>query len=80
MEFDARDFLDQFMSHLEHEDRKRFMEVCYEKILKYPQVMLSSKVPIEVRINSISILIKFFEDIEEYEKCANLVKLIEEIE
>jgi hypothetical protein len=56
------------------------MEVCYEKILKYPQVMLSSKVPIEVRINSISILIKFFEDIEEYEKCANLVKLIEEIE
>jgi hypothetical protein len=80
LEFDARDFLDQFMSHLEHEDRKRFMEVCYEKILKYPQVMLSSKVPIEVRINSISILIKFFEDIEEYEKCANLVKLIEEIE
>lgn len=80
MEFDARNFLDQFMSHLEHDDRKHFMQVCYEKILMYPQVMLSSKIPVEVRINSINILIKFFEDVEEYEKCAKLKKLIEEIE
>ena len=80
LEFDARNFLDEFMSHLEHEDKVRFMQVCYEKIIKYPQAMLSSKIPIEIRINTINILIKFFEDIEEYEKCANLKKLIEEIE
>lgn len=80
MEFDARDFLNEFMSHLEHEDRKRFMQVCYEKILRYPQVILSNRIPAEVRVNSINILIKFFEDVEEYEKCAKLKKLIEEIE
>jgi hypothetical protein len=80
LEFDARDFLNEFMSHLEHEDRKRFMQVCYEKILRHPQVMLSNRIPAEVRVNSINILIKFFEDVEEYEKCAKLKKLIEEIE
>lgn len=80
LEFDARNFLDQFMSHLEHEERKRFMQVCYEKILLYPQVILSDKIPARVRINSVSILIKFFEDAEEYEKCAELKKIIEEIQ
>ena len=80
MEFDAKSFLDQFMSHLQHEDRKQFMHVCYEKILLYPQFIMSSNIPAQVRINSISILIKFFEEAEEFEKCARLKKLIEEIE
>ena len=68
------------MSHLQHEDRKQFMQVCYEKIFLYPQFIMSSNIPAQVRINSISILIKFFEEAEEFEKCARLKKLIEEIE
>jgi hypothetical protein len=55
------------------------MEVCYKKILAYPEILVDHASPLSVKENSINVLIKYFESEEEYEKCAHLKKLIEAV-
>jgi hypothetical protein len=70
-----------FLSNLTGPERKHFMEVCYYKISTYPQLLLKDEIsPLDVRVNSIRVLIKYFEGEEEYEKCAKLKKLMNKLE
>lgn len=70
-----------FLSNLTGPERKHFMEVCYYKISTYPQLLLKDEIsPLEVKVNSIKVLIKYFEGEEEYEKCATLKKLMNKLE
>jgi len=70
-----------FLSNLTGPERKHFMEVCYYKISTYPQLLLKDEIsPLDVRVNSIRVLIKYFEGEEEYEKCATLKKLMNKLE
>jgi hypothetical protein len=78
-EFDVNDFSNQFFGNLNQVERRHFMEVCYEKILAYPELLIDHISPLSVKENSINVLIKYFEGEEEYEKCAHLKKLIETV-
>lgn len=78
-EFDVNDFSDQFFGNLAQDERRYFMEVCYEKILAYPELLIDHVSPLSVKENSVNVLIKYFEGEEEYEKCAHLKKLIESV-
>lgn len=77
--FDVNDFTQNFMDHLKEEEKRHFMEVCYIKVMKYPDVIIKDRSPSGVKRNSINVLIKYFEAVEEYEKCASLKKFLEEI-
>ena len=77
--FDVNEFSDQFFGHLGHDERRHFMEVCYQKILQHPKLLMEHTSPATVKTNSINVLIKYFESAEEYEKCAELTKLINNI-
>jgi hypothetical protein len=77
--FDVNDFSDQFFGNLNQAERRHFMEVCYKKILAYPEILVDHASPLSVKENSINVLIKYFESEEEYEKCAHLKKLIEAV-
>jgi hypothetical protein len=74
--FDVNNFSDDFFGHLNEEDKRRFIEVCYQKILLYPKLLIDHDSPALVKKNSINVLIKYFEECEEYEKCAELKKII----
>ncbi len=78
-DFNENDYADQFFGNLDQSERKYFMEVCYEKILAHPKLLIDNSAPIEVKQNSINVLIKYFEGEEEYEKCARLKKLIRKL-
>ena len=78
--FDKNESADLF-GHLSGEEKKHFMEVCYYKISTYPQLLLKDDVsPHQVKVNSINVMIKYFEGEEEYEKCATLKKLVKKLE
>lgn len=77
--FNVNDFSDEFFGHLGQDERRHFMEVCYQKILMYPKLLIDHSSPAQVKKNSINVLIKYFEECEEYEKCAELKKLIKTI-
>lgn len=81
--FDKND--PDFLSNLTGPERKHFMEVCYYKISTHPQLLLRDEIssrefPLDVRVNSINLMIKYFEGEEEYEKCDTLKKLVKKLE
>lgn len=78
MNFDVNDFSERFLGHLAQEEQRHFMEVCYQKILEYPDIIVESTMTNSVKTNSINVLIKYFENTEEYEKCAKLKILIDQ--
>jgi hypothetical protein len=77
--FDVNEFSRNFMDHLKEDEKRHFMEVCYIKVMKYPDVIIKDMSPRRVKKNSINVLIKYFEASEEYEKCASLKKFLEEL-
>jgi len=51
------------------------MDLSYHVLMQSPASVLKRKDSIEAKVESINGLIKYFEEIEEYEKCTNLQKL-----
>ena len=51
------------------------MDLSYHVLMQSPASVLKRKDSIEAKVESINGLIKYFEEVEEYEKCTNLQKL-----
>jgi hypothetical protein len=51
------------------------MDLSYHVLISSPNVILMRSDAIENKIESIDGLIKYFEGVEEFEKCTNLQKL-----
>lgn len=68
-------FIRSLLLTLEQTDFKQFMDLSYHVLMQSPSAILKRRDGIEHKIESIDGLIKYFEDVEEYEKCTNLQKL-----
>jgi|TARA_B100000780_G_scaffold37533_1_gene23424 hypothetical protein len=71
----GNDFIRSLLLTLEQTDHKQFMDLSYHVLMQSPSSVLKRTDAIENKIKSIDGLIKYFESIEEYEKCTNLQKL-----
>ena len=68
-------FIRSLLLTLEQTDYKQFMDLSYHVLISSPNVILMRSDAIENKIESIDGLIKYFESVEEFEKCTNLQKL-----
>jgi hypothetical protein len=71
MSFDPKDLLEE----LTGPHRDNFMRTCYVNMVQNPEMLKSQLFDTQVQINAVDILIKYFEDLEEYEKCYDLKKI-----
>jgi hypothetical protein len=69
------DFIRSLLLNLEHSDFNQFMDLSYHVLMQSPSSILKRNDSIKNKVESIDGLIKYFESIEEYEKCTNLQKL-----
>jgi hypothetical protein len=69
------DFIRSLLLNLEHSNFEEFMDLSYHVMMQSPSVVLKRNDTIETKLNAIDGMIKYFEKIEEYEKCTNLQKL-----
>jgi hypothetical protein len=68
-------FIRSLLLTLEQTDFNQFMDLSYHVLMQSPASVLKRKDSIEAKVESINGLIKYFEEVEEYEKCTNLQKL-----
>ena len=68
-------FIRSLLLTLEQTDFDQFMDLSYHVLMQSPSSVLKRKDSIDAKVESINGLIKYFEEIEEYEKCTNLQKL-----
>tara|TARA_Y100000389_G_scaffold77167_1_gene73939 strand:+ start:2290 stop:2565 length:276 start_codon:yes stop_codon:yes gene_type:complete len=69
------DFIRSLLLNLEHSNFEEFMGLSYHVMMQSPSVVLKRNDTIETKLKAIDGMIKYFEKIEEYEKCTNLQKL-----
>jgi folylpolyglutamate synthase/dihydropteroate synthase len=70
------------MAMLKDHDYDSFMRVLYKSIESFPERIKTDPFPLEHRILALKKVLKYFEndDIQEFEKCALLKKIIDELE
>ena len=68
-------FIRSLLLTLEQTDFNQFMDLSYHVLMQSPASVLKRKDSIEAKVESINGLIKYFEEVEEYERCTNLQKL-----
>ena len=69
------EFIRSLLLNLEHQNFEEFMDLSYHVMMQSPSTVLKRSDSIDIKINAIDGMIKYFEQIEEYEKCSNLQKL-----
>tara|TARA_R100000544_G_scaffold29295_1_gene15672 strand:+ start:257 stop:538 length:282 start_codon:yes stop_codon:yes gene_type:complete len=71
----SADFLRSLLLTLEQTDFLEYMNLSYAVMMSNPSTVLKRQDSTEHKIKSIDGMIKYFEEIEAYEKCTNLQKL-----
>ena len=69
------DFIRSLLLTLEQTNFNEFMNLSYHVLMQSPASVLKRKDSIDAEVESINGLIKYFEEVEEYERCTNLQKL-----
>lgn len=64
---------------MKHTSRTMMMDVVYKAIVENANLVLSSHTASDSKITAIQHILSFFEDIEQYEKCAKLKKIMDKI-
>ena len=64
---------------LRHTSRTAMMDVVYNAIIENANLVLSSHTTKHKKTSAINHILRFFEDIEQYEKCAELKKIMDKI-
>ncbi len=75
MSFDPKGLLEELSGPY----RDNFMRTCYVNMVNNPEMLKSQHFDKEIQRNAIDIVIKYFEDLEEYEKCYDLKKIKQRI-
>lgn len=78
-EFDELDNPLKVIFELRNSSREMMMEAIYLAIVNNEMGALKSPSPIEEKVEAIETVIKFFVELEEYEKCKELKKVIDKI-
>ena len=69
------EFIRSLLLMLEQTDHKQFMDLSYYVLMQSPHIIIKRADPIDRKKEGIDNLKKYFEEKEEFEKCANLQKL-----
>ena len=69
------DFIKSLLLTLEQTNFDEFMNLSYAVMMQSPSQVLKRKDSVELKLKAINGMIKYFEEIEAYEKCTNLQKL-----
>jgi hypothetical protein len=69
------DFIKSLLLTLEQTNFDEFMNLSYAVMMQSPSQVLKRNDSIELKLKAINGMIKYFEEIEAYEKCTNLQKL-----
>ncbi len=69
------DFIKSLLLTLEQTNYDEFMNLSYAVMMQSPSQVLKRSDAIETKVEAINKMIKYFEEIEAYEKCTNLQKL-----
>ena len=76
--FDDPDFMN-FMLSMKQLSEDRMMEMSYDLLVKNSESALLHDAPVESKLRAIDKVITYFEQSEEYEKCAKLQELKQRI-
>ena len=69
------DFIRSLLLTLEQTNFDEFMNLSYAVMMQSPSQVLKRRDSVEMKLDAINGMIKYFEEIEAYEKCTNLRKL-----
>jgi len=64
---------------MKHTSRTMMMDVVYKAVIENAKLVLHSNTSKRIKIEAIRHILDFFENIEQYEKCAELKKIIDKI-
>lgn len=72
--------MDRILKELSKADPRAFMELSYLAIMHDPEYAVNIEHDKQEKIDSLKQLIEFFQSQERYEECAELVKILKEVE
>jgi hypothetical protein len=67
-----------FIKDLQESSKETMMEMVYDAIINKKHGALNGDSPIDAKIDGLNLIINFFKDREEYEKCFEIKKIIDE--
>ena len=56
-------------------NKSTFFQVLYQAMMEHPSYIILSDMERERKVDILKQMLKHYENIEDYEKCANLIKL-----
>jgi hypothetical protein len=68
-----------FIKKLQNASKEDMMEIIYKSIIEKSMGALNHDAPASVKIEGVQIVLDFFKDREEYEKCTELKKIIDKL-
>lgn len=68
-----------FIKKLQNASKEDMMEIIYKSIIEKSMGALNHDAPPSVKIEGVQIVLDFFKDREEYEKCTELKKIIDKL-
>ncbi len=68
-----------YIGDMKSESRQQMMDVVYNSIINNEYGVVSSLSKLDTKVGAIKHVLDFFEELEDYEKCAALKKVIDKI-
>ena len=75
---DSWDSMD-YIGDMRGESRQMMMDVVYSSIINNQHGVINSVSKADMKLTAITHVLRFFEELEDYEKCAALKKVIDKI-
>tara|TARA_B100000212_G_C27242222_1_gene476452 strand:- start:523 stop:801 length:279 start_codon:yes stop_codon:yes gene_type:complete len=60
-------------------NKPAFFAALYQAMMEHPTYVILSDMPVERKIQILSNMLKYYEEKEDYEKCAQLVKMQQQV-
>lgn len=60
-------------------NRSAFFLALYQAMMEHPTYVILSEMPVDRKISVLNDMLSFYEGQEDYEKCANILKLQKEV-
>ena len=76
MDFDNEEFMKRLLDQLENTSWDQYMNLCYNVITMFPdQVLHYDEKTAKHKIQSLDRILTYFEEKEDFEKCAKIKKI-----
>ncbi len=80
MENNEEEFMRSLLDQLENQSWDRYMDLCYNVIIMFPNQVLQYDTSTALqRVSSLDKIIQHFEETEDFEKCAKLKEIQDQL-